>query len=301
LQPNPENKKTMKKTLSLILFSAVMYSCSNQTEQQKATVENTSTEVKEPTFTKVWETDTVMTTAESTLYDKATKTIYVSNIAGHHSEKDGVGFISKLQPDGTVTALNWTKGLNAPKGMALLNGKLYVTDIDELVEINVSDGKIAKKHPVPGATFLNDAATDGKNVYFSDTQTGKVHVLENGKINTVAEGMNGINGLAFNDQGELFILDGQGLRKYNKSDKTSEFINEVVTGGDGLVIIDDNTYIASKWHGEIFLIRDGKEHLLLDTQAAGSNTADIDYIAEEGIVLVPTFMKNRVVAYKLDY
>ncbi len=291
----------MKKSIGIFLLSVALYSCSNQTEQKNKTSENTVEEAKEPTLTKVWETDTVMTTAESTLYDKNSKTIYVSNISGHHSEKDGVGFISKLKPDGTITELQWISGLNAPKGMALMAGKLYVTDIDELVEINVANGKVNKKYPVSGASFLNDAATDGNNIYFSDTETGKVHMFSNGKISTIAEGMKGINGLALNDSGELFILDGQGLRKYNQSNKNSEFINEQVTGGDGLVIIDDSTYIASRWQGEIYLIQNGKEHLLLDTKAAESNTADIDYIADEGLVLVPTFMKNRVVAYKLDY
>ena len=113
--------------------------------------------------------------------------------------------------------------------------------------------------------------------------------------------MEGINGLAVNDKGELFILDGKGLRKYDAQNKKSEFINEVVTGGDGLVIIDDSTYIASRWQGEIYLIKNGKEHLLLDTKSEQSNTADIDYIADQKLVLVPTFMKNKVVAYKLDY
>lgn len=295
----------MKKFIGLALLPLAFYSCSNQSdkknESQSTSTDTLATESSAPKLTKAWETDTVLTTAESTLYDKSSNTIYVSNINGHHSEKDGNGFISIMSPDGKITELNWATGLDAPKGLALLNDKLYVTDIDQLVEINISDRKIAKKYPVEGAAFLNDAATDGKNVYFTDSQTGKVHVLEDGKINTVTEGMEGINGLSFNDDGQLFILDGKGLRKYSKENKSAEPVNEVVTGGDGLVIIDDNTYIASRWQGEIYLIKDGKEHLLLDTKSEESNTADIDYIAEENLVLVPTFMKNKVVAYKLDY
>jgi hypothetical protein len=289
--------------ISIIFFlSVLLFSCNNQQERQtqnenqnqNQTEAGTSTENATPSLTKVWETDAVMTTAESTLYDKNTKAIYVSNINGNHSEKDGSGFISKMNTDGSVSEQKWVTGLNAPKGLAVMNGNLYVTDIDELVEINMSGRKITKKYPVQGATFLNDAATDGKKIYFSDSQTGKVHVMENGKVSTLTEGMEGINGLAFNDNGQLFVLDGKGLRKYNMENKNT-------TGGDGLVIIDDNTYIASRWQGEIYLIKDGKEHLLLDTKAEESNTADIDYIEEENLVLVPTFMKNKVVAYKLDY
>jgi hypothetical protein len=295
-----QNLSAMKKAFALVLLSAAFYSCSNQSEEQAAT-ETSEAEPTAPTLTKVWETDSVMTTAESTLYDRSANTIYVSNIAGHHSEKDGKGFISTMQPDGTVSKLEWVTGLNAPKGMALMDGKLYVTDIDELVEINVADSRIANRYPVQGAKFLNDAATDGQKVYFSDSETGKVHALENGKVTTVAEGFNGINGLAFNEAGQLFVLDGKGLRRYNVENKSIESVNEAVTGGDGLVIIDDSTYIASRWQGEVYLIRNGKEHLLLDTKAAKSNTADIDYIADQNLVLVPTFMKNKVAAYKLAY
>lgn len=293
----------MKKFLALSLIPLAFYSCSNKSEQQSESADTTATEVVEvtPTLTKVWETDTVLTTAESTLYDKSNRIIYVSNINGNHSIKDGNGFISKMNPDGTISQLQWVSGLNAPKGMALLNDKLYVTDIDEVVEINIADSSIVNKYPVEGAKFLNDAATDGNRVYVSDSGTGKVHVLEGGKMTTLAEGRDGINGLAFNEDGDLFILDGKGLSQYNVENKNTSVLNEVVTGGDGLVIIDDSTYIASRWQGEIFLIKNGKEHLLLDTQAEESNTADIDYIAEENLVIVPTFMKNKVAAYKLDY
>ena len=291
----------MKSTFSLLLLAAVLFSCSGETENQEAAEANATEAAVTPSLTKVWETDTVLTTAESTLYDKDTNIIYVSNIQGNHSEKDGKGFISKMRPDGSISQLNWVTGLNAPKGLAKMNDKLYVTDIDELVEISIADSTITNRYPVQGATFLNDAATDGQKVYFTDSGTGKVHVLENGRVNTVAEGMEGINGIAFNEAGEMFVLDGKGLRKYNMQTKTAEPVNETVTGGDGLVIIDDSTYIASRWQGEIYLIRNGKEQLLLDTKGEESNTADIDYIEEERLVLVPTFQKNRVAAYKLDY
>jgi hypothetical protein len=300
----------MRKILAIALFSAALQACSEgQKSDTAAAGDSTATgndttataAAPAPTFQKVWETDTVLTTVESTLYDPAASVIYASNIEGHHSKKDKKGSISKLKPDGTITQLKWVTGLNAPKGMALLNGKLYVTDIDELVEINVTGGKIAKRYPVAGAKFLNDAATDGVHIYFSDSETGKVHRLAEGKVSLFAEGFAGINGLSFNDKDEMFVLDGKGLRKYNPAGKSSQSVNEVVTGGDGLVIIDDSTYIASRWQGEIYLVKNGKEHLLLDTKADTSNTADIDYIPAQKLVLVPTFLKNRVVAYKLDY
>jgi hypothetical protein len=297
----------MKKIIAIALLTFAFYACSeNKNNESSSKTDSTATlltqsESPSASLQKVWETDTVLTTVESTLYDPKANVIYASNIEGHHSTKDGKGSISKLKPDGTISQLKWVSGLNAPKGMTILHDKLYVTDINKLVEINLAEGKIVKQYPVPEATFLNDATNDGRNVYFSDTQTGKVHVLENGKVSTLTEGMEGINGLAVNDTGELFILDGKGLRAYNRQDKSSQFINHGVTGGDGLVILDDSTYIVSRWQGQVYLIKNGKEQLLLDTQADSSNTADIDYIKDQQLLIVPTFMKNKVVAYKLSY
>ncbi len=285
------------------VVAAVCFSCSNQTENQEAqaTQNAEATEALNPTLTKIWETDSIMTTSESTLYDKASNLIYVSNISGNSSEKNGKGFIATMKPDGSISELNWLTGLNAPKGMALLNGKLYVTDIDELVEIDVASKKVSNRYPVQDAVFLNDAATNGRSIYFSDSRTGRVHALENGAVTLIAEGLENINGLAFNEEGQLYLLDGAGLHRYIMADKNTEPVNEVVKGGDGLVILNDSTFIASRWDGEIYFISNGKEHLMLDTKSEGANTADIDYIEAENLVLVPTFRNNRVVAYKLSY
>jgi len=299
----------MKKAIALSLVALSMYACSgNNSAEQESTNDSTATNATatsspsgKASLQKAWETDTVFTTVESTLYDPGSNIIYTSNIEGDPSKKDGKGSIGKLKPDGTVINARWTTGLNAPKGMALLNGKLYVADVDELVEINLSDGKISKRYPVAGAGFLNDVATDGRKIYASDTKTGRVHVLDNGNVSTVTEDRDGANGLACDINGQLYILDKKGLSKYAIDSKQNQYINQAVTGGDGLVILNDSTYLASRWQGEIYLIKGGKEQLLLDTKADSSNTADIGYIPAEKLVLVPTFFKNRVVAYKLSY
>lgn len=304
-----QNAYYMNKLITLTSIMLFLYSCSGNSSNGSTTNDSitagnspaASSESGKASLQKAWQTDTVFTTVESTLYDPANNIIYASNIEGDASTKDGKGSIGKIKPDGTVVNARWVTGLNAPKGMALLNGKLYVADVDELVEIDQNDGKITKHYPVKGAQFLNDAATDGTKVYVSDTKTGNVYVLDNGNISTVATGRDGANGLACDKSGALYILDGKGISKYNVATKQNQFINQAVTGGDGLVIIDDSTYLASRWQGEIYLIKNGKEQMLLDTKADSSNTADISYIPNEKLVLVPTFLKNKVVAYKLSY
>ena len=98
----------------------------------------------------VWET-TGFKNPESVLPDPGGEFAYVSNVDGQPTEKDGKGFISKISlKDGTVIAPQWATGLNGPKGMALVKGRLYVSDIDRLVEIDTETGKIVASYDGAG-------------------------------------------------------------------------------------------------------------------------------------------------------
>ena len=109
---------------------------------------------------KKWETDTLLKTPESVLFDAKSKILYVSNIDGTPAGKDGKGSIGKVGLDGRIIATDWVTGLHAPKGMGLYKNKLYVADLDEVVVIDVVKAKIIQHIPVEGAVFLNDITID---------------------------------------------------------------------------------------------------------------------------------------------
>jgi hypothetical protein len=67
-----------------------------------------------------------------------------------------------------------------------------------------------------------------------------------------------------------------------------------------LQAVYDKEYIASGWAGVIYYINaDGTKEILLDSRAEKINTADIAFDAGLRILYVPTFFKNKIVAYKL--
>ncbi|NHE55207.1 YncE family protein [Cyclobacterium plantarum] len=288
-------------TLSLIL--SIFWSCgpaNSDKESENEMVEEELSSSTSPGLDLLWETSPDLTTNESVHYEESDGQIYVANIEGGPDEKDGVGSISKLNTEGEILERDWVSGLNAPKGMAVKGDYLYVTDIDRLLEIELATGETSNTYEIDGAVFLNDAATDGEKVYFSDMRTNKIHYLEDGAIHTFAEEQNSINGLRVGNGNTLYGLDAEGLKQY-EPDGSFQIINAEVTGGDGLIVLDESTFIASKWGGEVFLIQDGTATKILDTTEEESNTADIGFIPGEDIVLVPTFFKNKVVAYKLSY
>jgi sugar lactone lactonase YvrE len=251
------------------------------------------------TLTKQWTATDGLKTPESVLYDAGSNSIFVSNINGQASEKDGNGFISILGIDGKMKNLNWVTGLNAPKGLAIYNGNLYVADIDELVVINIKDARITDKIKLENAKFLNDVtASENGTVYVTDMRDNKIYVLENGKLTLWLEDqlISNPNGL-WAENGKLYIGTGQILQADIKTKEIQVLVNDC-GGIDGLEKLKDGNFIYSNWKGLIFITKGVKSIQLLDT-VDKQNTADIDFVPGKNMVLVPTFLANSVDAYLL--
>jgi hypothetical protein len=263
-----------------------------------------ATVVAQSTLTEIWRTDEVLNTCESVLYDRNLNQLFVSCINGSPAEKNSKGFISVVKLDGTIQSLKWVTGLNAPKGMAILGGKLYVADIDELVVISIKKAKIVDRIPVEGATFLNDVAvsSDGK-LYFTDSDTGIIWIYSGGKLQMwIKEGLNRPNGLYIEEDRVLLTSSGsQDLKVIDRSTGEAKVVTTDIGHGDGVEFTGkQGYYLTSSWSGEVFIISPDYNKLsLLKTSDQEINSADIGFNMEEQVVYVPTFFDNRVVAYKL--
>ncbi|MCF6358911.1 MAG: hypothetical protein L3J54_14010 [Draconibacterium sp.] len=249
---------------------------------------------------KVWETTTELKTPESVIYDYKRDIIYVSNVNENPAEKDGNGFISILDHRGNIKNLKWVTNLNAPKGMAIYEGKLYVSDIDQLVEIDIDKGEIIKKYSAPNAMFLNDvSACKNGMIFVSDTRTAKIHVLENDKFKVWMEGkpFENPNGL-MTEKGKLFVGDNN-IYEVDIATKNIKMIIADAGGVDGLEKNSDGDFVFSNWAGRIFIHKNNKTVKLLDTTAEKLNTADLDFDLKHDLILVPTFFGNQIVAFKI--
>ena len=257
---------------------------------------------------KVWETDTTLRVPESVLYDPATDVIYVANIEGKSAELDGNGFISQLTTDGKIVNLRWATGLNAPKGMGLYRGKLYVTDVYRLVQINTTTGQVEKTYDAidPKNAFLNDVtvAKDG-TVYVTDSRFDKIYRLKNGNWEVFLSGdqLDRPNGILA--EGNASILIGStktgALRRVDLATKTITTVADGMAATDGIVPDGKGGHFVSDWNGQVFYVdKTNAKQSLLDTRPTKTNAADIGYIRAGKLLLVPTFFKNTVAAYRVD-
>ncbi len=257
------------------------------------------------TLQKVWETDTLLTTPESVFYHPGDKTLYISCINGMPRPENQNSFIAKIDLNGKITKLKLTEQLNATKGIAVSGNKIYVTEIFKLVEIDLKSGKVLNKYEVPEAVFLNDVTVDhsGKVVYFTDMRSNRIWKLDQGKIVKVAEGapLTNPNGLFFH-KGSLLVGNGDGkVLSLNLKDNSFSTIASGMEGLDGITPDGKGGYFASEWRGKVWHISpEGKTQLLLDFVNEKINTADFEYIPEQKLLIIPTFLKNKVIAYRVQ-
>lgn len=266
---------------------------------------------------KVWEM-AGLKNPESVVYDPETKLLYISNVNGAADEKDGNGFISVASLDGVLVTLEWVTGLDAPKGLAISDGKLYTADIDTLVEIDIATATVTNRYTVADAKFLNDvAARHTGDIFVSDMVMNRIHKLDDDSGEFIIwlesaelENPNGL--LVENDRllvgawgvmTDGFATDTPGhLKAVSMKDKSITSIGDGSPVGnlDGVEIDIDGDYYVTDWMaGKLFHIdSDGTvEELLVLNQGM----ADLEYILEHDLILLPMMKDNTLLAYKAHH
>lgn len=251
---------------------------------------------------KKWETDKVFKVPESVCYDQENDLLYVANIDGKPTAKDGNGFISTLSAKGQLLEEKWVDGLDAPKGMGIYEGKLYVTNIDELVEISIKEKKILNRYKADNAKFLNDIDVSQNGiVYVSDMQTSSIYTLQDGEFALWFEDkrLHRVNGLYCNND-YLAAGTSKNILKihYETGEMDVYFKN---TGGiDGIKEFTEDDFIISDWQGKVQYVSKTGKIILFDHSDKKINAADIEYDKKSNMLYVPTFFDNRVMAYRLE-
>ncbi|HEX6111208.1 MAG TPA: hypothetical protein VFZ10_02800 [Geminicoccaceae bacterium] len=252
---------------------------------------------------------------ESAVLDPDQGVLYVSNVNGEPAAADGNGYISKLSLQGEIQEKEWVSGLNAPKGLALHEGNLYVSDIDELVVIDTASGEITGRHPAQGATFLNDvtAHEDGR-VFVSDMMQNQIWKLEGDQFEMWLqdEALENPNGLlaepdrlvvgAWGKPNEDFSTDVPGHLKavdYQSKEITSIGPGDPIGNLDGVEPNGQGGYLVTDWFsGGLYNIsEDGKADMVMDLN---QGSADHEFVEGENLAVIPMMMDGTVNAYKMQ-
>lgn len=223
--------------------------------------------------------------------------------------KDNDGFISKLDKNGNVIEKEFIKGINAPKGMSVVDGVLYVVDIDVLRGFNLKTKKQVFEMPIKGAIFLNDIAVkDSNTLYVSDTGTGIIHEvnLKNARYKTLvkipSEYM-GPNGLLKNGNELITVTydpngkDNGRVLKINLKDKKITVFSDLEGPLDGVAFDKKGNLLVTSWgenlKGALYSI-DRSGHVKKVDLPDMAGPADIFYDHDKNTLWIPKMAENAI-------
>jgi sugar lactone lactonase YvrE len=266
----------------------------------------------EPTL--AWQTEGLQQ-PESVVFDAEREVFYVSNVAGEPMDRNGEGHISRVGPEGELLEAAWVSGLDAPKGLALHDGVLYVADIDRLIAIDVEEGAIAETYEAQGAQFLNDVTADDQGrVYVSDMMANAIWRLDGDQFELWVEdeALEQPNGLLAEDDrivvGSWGVMTDGFATQIPGHLKTVDLESgEVASLGDGTPVgnLDgvepdgQGGYLVTDWMAGALLRIDpeGKFEQLLDLN---QGSADHTWLEDQRLAVIPMMSDGQLLAYRIE-
>ena len=254
--------------------------------------------------------------AESMSYD-AERDLYVAVNAGIAQDVlPNDGYISLINPDGTAHTLKWIGvnrnglTLNHPLGSDIVNGLLYVADINVVRWFDMESGAPRGSVTVEDAQRFNDieVAEDG-TIYATQTGTEEsdtwrvYRIAPDGAASVVVEGepLARPNGIAFDPDGNIVVvnINDNAVLTFSADGELVKTEHAVDGGNDGLVILDDGTkYVASVRLGTVSRIRPGQA---AEVVASGiPSAASMAYDSKRNRLLIPMNNWNAITIVDLD-
>jgi hypothetical protein len=248
---------------------------------------------------------------ERVLYDADRDRYLVSNVNGDPTGLDGNGFISVLSPTGEVVAAPWIAGgvggavLDAPKGLAIAGGILYVADISTVRLFDAETGAPAGEIAIPGSTYLNGVSADSSGrVFVTDSGppqgtldasgTQAVYRIENGAATTLAGGSLGRpTSIAASSRGVVIAPFGAAsLYRLDERGQKRDVTKLPAQGLAGVVELGDWLFVSS-WTASAVLRGKlgGSFEVALPEQ---SSPTDLGFDTTRSRLLVPHYTDDRV-------
>lgn len=124
---------------------------------------------------------------ECVFYDNETETLFISNVNGGTLDLDGNGFISQFKINGEILNEKIVVDLNAPKGIYVKDGLIYITDINRLIIYDLLKEGRDTIFVFDNAESLNDIVVDDDGrIFISDFYADKVFEVNKQNISSLS-------------------------------------------------------------------------------------------------------------------
>ena len=248
---------------------------------------------------------------ESVTFDPSRNLLLAMNSGDRSDPTKNDGFVSLINPDGSVHTAKWIGGhqegvdLFNPLGSAIKDGVLYTVDTDTVRLFDLKTGKPLRSIHVPGSTLLNGiAVADDGTIFASNTRPAweLYKITKNGKSSVLVKDglLKTPNGVAMDPDGNVVVvnIDNRDVITFTTEGEVVRVEQAAEKGSDGVVIMKDGTkYISSVRHGVVSRIRPGKQAEVI---ASGiPSAASMGYDSIQNQLVVPMNPNNGLAFLKL--
>ena len=258
-----------------------------------------------------------MRAPDSIVVDPQTGFYYVSNVNGESFERNGRGFISKIGSNGRLIDRWFIRSgksgatINAPKGLAVMSGSLYVADIDRVLGFNLKSGRLVGMTDLTpfGAVHLKDLALGPGEILFASDMLGgtiyKIEPLNGWRIKRYASGpqLGQPNGLLYDAKFKRLIVacweTGQLLGLQPDGSIINLFKDSMLSSLDGVAFDAAGDIIFSSFRGgRVYRLKNYSTLEILRENIV--TPADVFVDVNNGLALVSSYKGNTVFTIPLN-
>ena len=223
-------------------------------------------------------------------------TLLVSNVCGF--SKTGTGFLTLLDMQGQILKLRVVDGLDAPLGMALRDGQIYVVDNNAIAVFAWPEFELQKTLSLT-TKVANDVAVHADGTLFvTDTAAGNVvKVALDGATSLLGSEQQfpGANGIEIREN-QLFV-GGQRLWCVDIATQSVEVLGpEWLTDIDGIEFESSGVVQVTPVGGPLVRLLDDGVSVL---GGNGVSSANHGYAPKFQLAFIPTGFDNTVIAIRV--
>ena len=251
------------------------------------------------------------TVPEGATYDAEHDRYLVGNAAAFGEANDG--YITALNPDGSVQALRWVAAsedqeLRNPLGVATHAGALYVVDTPYVRRFDLETAAPLEPYLIGGAQILNDLDVDADGTVYvtemgsQEPESWAVYrISPDSEVTEFARGeeLDRPNGVEIGNDGRVILapVGEANLVVLGMDGAVEETIPLPSAGNDGLIVLEDSLLVSAPGGGTIVRVYpDGTTETIAEGLA---QPASIGFDPTRNVIIVPQLGQHAVTLVSL--